>query len=192
MCSKLSQSDLQTILEEANAAARCLSRRMLLPPGDLADIRQELLADLIARLPAFDRARGTIGVFAGMVMANRATRIARTVNRERRLFGAVPMSLNEIVPNSDGACRGDLVAEEDGFAAFLGQSVDAFGESDRRIDVERGLGTLDANDKSLCAALSRNTVDRLVDAGHGARSSLYRRINEIRLVLTAAGLRAAV
>jgi RNA polymerase sigma-70 factor (ECF subfamily) len=146
---------------------------------------------MVARLPAFDPERGSLGAFAGIVMANKATRIANKVKRERRLYGAVPASLDEPFPDSESATRGDLFAEEDGLAAYLGQPVDAFAEVERRLDVARGLGTLDPNDGALCAALSRTTVDRLAGGGRGARSSLYRRVKDIRLALLAVGLRAA-
>ncbi|SRR5581483_8645281 len=187
----ISPSDLQLITHEADIAARRLLRQLRLSRVDLSDLRQELLLDLIARLPAFDPDRGSLGAFAGIVMANRATRIANKVKRDRRLYGAMPASLDETLPDSDGATRGDLVAEEDGLAAYFGQPVDAFAEVERRLDVERGLGTLDPNDGTLCAALSRTTVDRLAGGGRRARSSLYRRVKDIRLALLAAGLRAA-
>jgi RNA polymerase sigma-70 factor (ECF subfamily) len=187
----ISRSDLQIIQHEADIVARRLIRQLRLPYDDLADIRQELLLDLFARLPAFDPERGSLGAFAGIVMANRATRIAHKARRDRRLYGAVPASLDETLPNSAGATRGDLIGEDEGLAAYFGQPVDAFAEAERRLDVERGLGTLAPNDGALCAALSRTTVDRLAGGGRGARSSLYRRVKDIRLALLAVGLRAA-
>ena len=60
-----------------------------------------------------------------------------------------------------------------------------------RLDVERGLGALDPDDARLSAALSQSNIDELVDRGHAARSSLYRRVKNIRLALLAAGLKAA-
>jgi RNA polymerase sigma-70 factor (ECF subfamily) len=191
MQSPISRADLQTLLHEADAAARRLIRKLRLSKDDLADVRQELLVDVIARLPAFDPKRGSLGAFAGIVMANRAARVAHKVKRERRLYGAVPTSLNETLPESDGATRGDLVSEEDGLSAYFGQPADAFAEVERRLDVERGLGALDPNDARLSAALSQSNIDELVDRGHAARSSLYRRVKNIRLALLAAGLKAA-
>ena len=191
MQSTISRADLQILLHEADGAARRLIRKLRLSKDHLADFRQELLVDLIARLPAFDPKRGSLGAFAGIVMANRTTRLAHKVKQERRLYGAVPTSLDETLPESDGATRGDLVSEEDGLSANFGQPVDAFAEVERRRDVERGLGALDPDDARLSAALSQSTIDELVDRGHAARSSLYRRVKNIRLVLLAAGLKAA-
>ena len=187
----LSGDDLQISLGEADIAARRLTHQLRLPHTDLDDVRQDLLVDLIARLPAYDPDRGSIGAFAGIVLRNQATRIAAKVKRQRQLHGAVPVSLDEPVPDSDGLTRGDLVAEEDGLTALLGQPVDAFTEIDRRLDVERALGGLGRADGRLCAELSRATADRLAASGRGARSSLYRRVKDLRLALTAMGLRAA-
>lgn len=187
----ISRPDFQILLKEADLAARRLIRRLRLPSDELADFRQELLLDLIARLPAFDRERGSLGAFAGAVMANRATRLAQKVKRQRQLYGATPISLDEHIPDSGGATRGDLVAEGDGLPAYFGQPIDAFAEVERRIDVERGLGALDPDDAKLAAALSHVTVDELAGRGPASRSGLYRRVKIIRLALLAAGLKAA-
>ncbi|MFN3351246.1 hypothetical protein [Pseudorhodoplanes sp.] len=191
MQSPISRADLQTLQHEADIAARRLIRKLHLSKEDLDDIRQDLLVDLIARLPAFDRQRGSLGAFAGVVMANRATRLAHKVKRERRLYGAVPTSLDETLPEGDGTTRGDFVSEEDGLSAYFGQPADGFAEVERRLDVERGLGALDPDDAQLSAALSQSNIDELVRCGHAARSSLYRRVKNIRLALLAAGLKAA-
>lgn len=191
MQSPISRTELQTLLHEADVAARRLTRKLRLSKDDLADIRQELLVDLIARLPSFDPKRGSLGAFAGIVMANRATRLAHKVKRERRLYGAAPISLDETLPDSDGATRGDLISEGESLSAYFGQPVDAFAEVEHRLDVERGLGALDPDEARLSAALSQSNIDELVDRGHAARSSLYRRVKNIRLALLAAGLKAA-
>lgn len=188
---QISRSDLQLLLLEADAEARRVMRRLRLPRAELDNIRQDLLVDLIARLPAFDPERGSLGAFAGLVLRNQATRIAAKIKREREAFGAVPVSLDEEQPGRDGGTRGELTAEEDGLSAWLGQPVDAFAEVEQRLDVERGLGTLDPRDGALCAALAHTTVESLAAQGRGSRSGLYRRLKEIRLALMAHGLKAA-
>lgn len=148
----ISQDDLRTILHEADAAARRLLWQLRLSRDDLEDTRQDLLADVTARLRGFDPDRGSLGAFAGAVMSHRATRIANKIKRERRLLGAVPISLDETIPDTDGLTRGDLVSEEESLSHHLGQQVDVFAAAEHRIDVERGLGLLDQDDRALCAA----------------------------------------
>ena len=184
----ISPADLATLLDEADAAARRLVRQLQLPRAELEDLRQDLLVDLLARMPEFDPERGSLGAFAGIVFRNRATRIAKKAKRDRQFYGAIPVSLDDTLAETDGLTRGDLVAEEEGLAAYFGQPVNAFAEVERRLDVERGLGTLDHDDGALCASLSRSTADRLAAEGHGARTTLYRRVKEIRLALIAHGV----
>ncbi len=190
MRSSITHPELRVLLHEADVAARRLCRTLRLSRDDLADLRQELLVDLIARFPAFDRTRGSIGAFAGLVMANRAARLAQGVRRHRRMFGEFPASLDDPLPNSDGAgaTRGDLIAEADGLAAMLGQPVDQIAEVEHRIDVERGLGGLDRGKRILAAALYRGSPHELARGGFGSRSELYRRTRDLRLTLLSAGL----
>ena len=72
----ISPSDLATLLDETDVAARRLHRKLTLPAADLDDLRQDLLIDLICRLPGFDKRRGTIGAFANIVLRNQCSRIA--------------------------------------------------------------------------------------------------------------------
>ena len=95
MRQSISQDDLRTLLHEADVAVRRLVRKLGLPRADLDDIRQDLLTDALARLHAFDAERGALGAFAGLVMANRATRIAQRVRNHRRMYGPEPVSLDE-------------------------------------------------------------------------------------------------
>ena len=187
----ISQSDLKILLHEADLAARRLCRQLRLPHQELADLRQEFLLDLIARLPAFDPKRGSLGAFAGTVMANRATRIAWNVACDRRLYGIVPVSLDEALPNGGGATRGDITSEEQGLAAVLGQPVNGFAQVEGRIDLERGLGKLGPEERALAAARLRSSAHRLAQSGMASRSGLYRRLRDLRLVLVASGLAIA-
>src|SRR3990167_8905350 len=139
MTSLISSSHLRTLLHEADGGARRAVRRLHAPHLDLDDIRQDLLLDLIRRIPAFDSGRGALGAFAGKVIAHRVARTARVAIRERSLFGIVPTSLDEPVPDADGLTRGDLVAEGNGYGALFGQSPDRIAEVDRRLDLARGL-----------------------------------------------------
>ncbi len=191
MSFEFSPDDLHVLQHEADMAARRLLRQLRLPKNDLSDIRQDLVLDALARLKRFDPRRGSLGAFLATVMANKATRIARQVKTHRCLFGANPISLDEPLPGFEGTTHGDLLSEDDGFAALCGQPTDAFAAIERRIDLERRLGILSRKDGALCAALSQATVDELATAGHGARATLYRRAREIRLALTAVGLQPA-
>ncbi|UOM36624.1 sigma factor [Acuticoccus sp. I52.16.1] len=185
----VSPDDLHTLIREADAAARRLHRKLRLPAADLDDLRQDLLTDLIARMPGFDPERGSLGAFAGLVMRNRSVRIAEMVARQRRLAAGGPMSLDAPAVDADRASLGDELSEADGLAAWHGQRIDHFDQVDGRLDVERAIAGIAMRDRPLCAALADRSVDRLANAGFGARTSLYRRVRELRMTFAAHGLR---
>jgi RNA polymerase sigma-70 factor (ECF subfamily) len=186
-----SPEQLHTLLHEADAAARSLVRRMRLPRHDLEDIRQDLIADAIARLAAFDPARGSIGAFVATVMTHRATRIMRRVIAERRMFGFEPISIDAPALGGEGATVGADIPENANLGALWGQPSHGAATSTIRLDVERCLGTLDRQDGVLCAALTTRSVDELAAEGNGSRAGLYRRIQTLRGTLLACGLAAA-
>jgi RNA polymerase sigma-70 factor (ECF subfamily) len=185
----ISEPDLVTIMAEADAAAARLRRRLGLPRADLDDLRQDLLLDLIRRLPAFDVRRGSIGAFAGIVLRNQASRIATRIARERRAAGGRMLSLDE--RGADGISIADRLGENDSLSAWHGHCVALEAVIDARIDLARALGALRARDRSLCAAVTQFPIRGLVGRGFGSRATLYRRLRNLRCVLAAHGARAA-
>lgn len=83
---------LATLQREAKSAARRLARSLNLCRDAEADICQDLLADLLSRLHRFDPDRGTLGAFAGRIVANQASCVAKQIQRERRVM---PCSLDQ-------------------------------------------------------------------------------------------------
>lgn len=71
MAISLSPSDLDILRREADREAARLVRQFRLPSHERDDLRQDLLVDLIARLPGFNPDRGSLGAFAGAVMSHR-------------------------------------------------------------------------------------------------------------------------
>ena len=189
MHSPISETDLVTILDEADVASVRLRRRLGLPRVNLDDLRQDLLLDLIRRLPAFDVRRGSIGAFAGLVLRNQSSRIAARVARERRATGGRLLSLD--APASDGTTLGDRLGEADSLSAWHGHCVALEAVIDASIDLARALGALHPRDRSLCAAAAQWSVRALSARGHGSRATLYRRLRNLRCVLAAHGARAA-
>lgn len=183
----LSTADLATLLEEADAAARRLRRKLALPAADLDDLRQDLLVDLICRLPSFDARRGGVGAFANIVLRNESSRIAIRHHRRRRAQGGALLSLDLPLAGTREPI-GETLAESDGLAAWHGRDGDAGDELEARLTVRRALARLAGSDRRFCAALADRSVPALAAAGFGSRSVLYRRLAELRLVLAAYGL----
>lgn len=187
MPTKLSAADVATLIEEANRSARRLQRKLHLPPADIEDLSQDLLLDLICRLPAYDANRGSIGAFANIVLRNQSSRIAIRVQRERRSHDGWMSSLDvPIAGNSEPLT--DLLLEEDGLASWYGQRPIGTDTLNARLAAACALARLRDEERHLCRALSRLPASDLVAHGAVKRSTLYRRIAALRPVLTAYGL----
>ena len=187
MLPPISPDDLATLIDEAAAAARRLHRKLVLPAADLDDLRQDLLVDLICRLPGFDARRGSIGAFANIVLRNQSSRIAMRHHRQRRAQGGSLLSLE--VPLA-GAREpvGDTLTEDDGLAAWHGQSCCAAAVTELHHALQAAVARLPTEDRRFCAALAHRPVSALAAEGFGSRSALYRRLADLRHVLTAHGL----
>lgn len=179
--------DIADLIQEAALAARRLHRKLCLPAADIDDLHQDLLVDLIRRLPGYDDQRGSIGAFANVVLRNQASRIAVQHHHQRRTQGGTMLSLD--APSAGGVePLGRLLAESEGLSAWLGQNRDPETEAELRQALGAALARLSESDRRFCTALTDRSVTALAAEGFGSRSALYRRIADLRHVLTAYGL----
>ena len=185
----ISPADLATLIDEAAVAARRLRRKLVLPAADLDDLHQDLMVDLICRLPGFDARRGSIGAFSNIVLRNQSSRIAMRHHRQRRVQGGTMLSLD--VPAAGGTePLGCQLAEADGLAAWHGQDPCATGDAELRHDLARALGDLPEDTRELCAALGTCAIAEIVGRTGISRSALYRHIARLRLDLAMRGFGA--
>ena len=184
---ELSPDDIETIIREADAAAQQLRRKLCLPVCEREDLGQDLLIDLLRRLPAYDPSRGSIGAFATIVLRNQSSRIAMRHHRQHRAQGGSLLSL-EVPLAGTREPVGDTLTEDDGLAAWHGQTCCAAAVTELCHAMETALARLPAEDRRFCAALAHRPVTALAAEGFGSRSALYRRLADLRHVLTAHGL----
>lgn len=189
MAQRTTLPDLTPAYRLADAAARSLRRSLRLPAQDVEDLRQDLLVDLLARIHAYDSAKGEFGAFARVCIRHAAARLAAKIKRERA--ARHPANLDDLVPNSDGLTVADTIAADQGYGAWCGQQTDAIAALERRLDLERASASIHPADYRLCSALSQNTPHELGAKGEIPRARVYRRIREMRLRLLAAGIGSA-
>lgn len=187
MLPPISQADFATLIDEADQAARRLHRKLALPAADLDDLRQDLLIDLICRLPGFDARRGGIGAFANIVLRNQSSRIAIRHHRQRRAQGGSVLSLDAPVAGGTEPL-GAALSNTDGLAAWHGQDAMNAAEIEARETMRNAISHLPEPDRRLCASLAHGSVATLAASGIGSRSAIYRRIATLRHTLTAYGL----
>ena len=182
-------ADTAALQRDADRVAQRIVRTCGIPRHEQDDLRQDLLTDLFARLKGFDPARGDVGAFATSCFDHRAIRLTERILRGRATMA--PVSLDDPQPRGDGLTIGDSIAEADGYCAWLGQPTDAFAAIERRIDLDRALGTLPVSALPLCARLTEQSPHELAKAGRTSRATLYRHLRELRLRLLVAGISAA-
>ncbi|MGR3593066.1 MAG: sigma factor [Limimaricola soesokkakensis] len=183
----LSPNDIDIINNETSAAAKRLQRRLGLPDCEREDLAQDLLLDLLRRLPAYDPSRGSLGAFAGLILRNQSSRIAMRHHRQRRAHGGSLLSL-EVPLAGSRQTVGDTLTEADGLAAWHGQHCCAAAVTELRHALRTALARLPAEDRRFCAALAHRPVTALAAEGFGSRSKIYRRLADLRHVLTTHGL----
>ena len=185
MSLQISPSDLQILQHESELAARHLIRRLRLPYSELADLRQDLLLDLIARLPGFDPKRGSLGAFVGTVAKHKSAGIARRIHHEHQLFGAEPISIDD----PDRCGLRETVPDDAGLGSLLGGVCDAHSSMDLARDVIRSVSVLPAALRDLCALLQSEIPTAACRKSGLSRATFYRRLREIRLSFLVSGLR---
>jgi len=185
----ITPGDLSSLIDEAEAAARRLHRKLVLPAADLDDLRQDLLVDLICRLPGYDARRGSIGAFANIVLRNQSSRIAIRHHGRRRAQGGTLLSLDAPITGGNEPL-GWLLAEADGLAAWHGQDRCVTEDAELRNDLARALGDLPEDVRGLCAALGTCAIAEIVSRKGVSRSALYRHIARLRLDLAMRGFGA--
>lgn len=180
------------IFSEIDHQAKRLACRHGLPAHELDDIRQDLITDLIARAHAYDDDRASPATFVAVVAANRAALLGRRYYRQQSLLGRSPVSLDEPIGDDEGelVTRGDLVAEADGYAAWMGQSSDPLREAECRLDLQAAAEHLPDDLRGLCDVLATDTASGACRSQKRSRADLYRRVREVRLRFRAAGLAA--
>lgn len=183
-----SRAETDALQRNADRVAHRIIRTCRIPLHEQEDLRQDLLTDLFARLKGFDPARGELGAFAAACFDHRAIRLTERILRGRATMA--PISLDDPLRGSEGLTIGDSVAEADGYGAWLGQPTDAFAAVERRIDLDRALGTLPAETLPLCADLTEHSPHELAKASPKSRATLYRHLHELRLRLLVAGMPA--
>ncbi len=156
--------------------------------GNHRTVRQQ--RDVIARAQAYNDTRASPSTFVALVAANRAALLGRRYYRQQCLYGRSQVSLDEAIGDDDGASvtRGDLVAETDGYAAWMGQSSDPLREAERRLDLRAAAQLLPDHLRGLCDALRANTASGACRSQNRSRADLYRCLRELRLRFRAAGL----
>ena len=176
--------DLHPILRNADRAAGRFCLKHGGPLLEQEDVRQDLLLDLLIRLKAFDPARSSLAFFAAICFRHRSARMAGAARRDR--LARHPVALDAPLPGSESLSLKDVIAEADGYGAWIGQPVNGVIEIEEQLDLDRILTTLPADAVPLCAVLMGDESDSAGVAGV-SRTTLHRHVVELRCRMLAGG-----
>lgn len=181
--------------DDARYLVEVMTRRLIgrygLSYDDVQDIRQDLLHDLLKRLPHYNSQISQRKTFIHRLIEHELADVLsarRAACRDHRLL---TNSLDEPVLTEDGFSLPliDTLEEED-VLRYQGRSRRSPEEvTELRIDLERLLATLTPEQRQICGQLINHTIAEVVTALAMPRSSIMDIIRKLRVLFEEAGLR---
>ncbi|WP_458789209.1 sigma-70 RNA polymerase sigma factor region 4 domain-containing protein [Adonisia turfae] len=165
-------------MERVSYQVARLSRSLDLREHDEEDVRQELIAELCSAELRFDPSLASRKTFICRVLTRASAYIARSIRSRRQGYGRPMVSLSALQ-----AARAEQL--------HASQRDDPAQGVPLSIDLERGLGRLDADQRKLAEDLKTQTPREIAAEAGVHRSTVYRAIAGIREEMSGLGLGAA-
>lgn len=160
-------------------------------PDDIEDIRQDLILDLLERLPKFDPTKAAHEMFVVSIIDHKVAALIRDRNCEKRDPRREECSLNECIDDGEGGSveRVQTIAAEEA-ARRLGRQVRSDQETaELALDLEDVLKRLPDNLRRLCELLKTGSIADAARAMGVPRTTLNDHVKKLREFFEAAGLR---
>ncbi len=176
--------------ERIRIEARLLVGQAGLSFADVADIRHDMIADLLERLRHYDSGLSGRRTFICRVIRHKAARIREKRLASNRDVRVEAESVNEVLFDDDGLPteRGDELGEEDGLPSFRRSERTNLEARDLVLDVRRALEKLPLELQSLCRELLDATPTQIARNRGCKRTTLYYPLTKIRDAFREAGL----
>jgi RNA polymerase sigma-70 factor (ECF subfamily) len=171
--------------------ARQLARRPEFSQTDQEDLEQEMILDLLRRLPQYDPQRSPRNAFITRVVNHMIARLIEFHRAGSRDSGTPTGSLNHEVVHADGSV-GDLVQTVDEAACHRRTGITSFPERERldmKLDVETALRDLPEDLRRLCKLLQSKTVTEISRETGIPRPTLYDAMERVKERFQKAGLK---
>jgi len=171
--------------------ARQLARRSDFSGSDRQDIEQELLLDLLRRLPDYRPDRAQRSTFVARVIEHKVATLLEARGREKRGARVRTRSLSEQVRDCEGeaASLADTVREQDYFRRTGQHRRQRTDRCDLCMDVQTILARLSPEHRRLCGLLQTMSVAAASRELGIPRGTLYEEIAKLRAIFEDAGLR---
>ena len=159
--------------------------------SDREDIEQELILDLLRRLPKYNPKRAQLNTFIARVVEHRLASLIEAQKAGIRDYRRCRCSLNERFEDADGRSveRVDTFDQEDYLLRTGAQSRPSEELNRLAIDVATVLETLPPELRELCRRLKAETVTEISRDTGVPRGTIYESIKKLREIFKDVGLR---
>lgn len=161
---------------------------------ELQDLEQELVLDLLKRLPNFNPQKAKLQTFIARIVEHRIATIIEEREASKRDWRSCSSSLNDaITTEDDKSCERLEIYDMDEYLRQMGRLERPAGERlDLSIDLADALARLPEDLRILCERLQDESVSDISRNTGIPRGTLYDKINRIRRLFEDAGLREYV
>ena len=157
--------------------------------ADREDIEQELMMDLLSRLPDYDPALAERNTFISRIVNRRIATLIEKRSAWRRDYRLNEYSLNDDRMTDNGAERQEQISEDE-YRMRIGSQGPSSGDlHDLIIDVNQVLESLSPALRDLCERLKTQTVAEISRDTGIPRSTIYESIQKLRDLFKSAGMK---
>ncbi len=158
--------------------------------GEVEDIQQDLIEDVLRRLPKFDDGRATVKTFVCRIINHKIADLLERHEAACRGRGDARESLDDWVRDETGAwVRRDTTVDASQRHAHL--RVCERNDHEQReleLDIASVMGSLSPQQRDVCAMLRTKTPTEIARQTGLPRSAIYKHIAAIRAAFIKAGL----
>ena len=171
--------------------ARQLVGRVGFTESDREDLEQEMLMDLLQRLPKYNPDRAQRNTFIARVVEHKIATIIEARKAGLRDYRLCNCSLNERLEDGEGGSveRIEIIDQEDYLRLTAGLSRSTAELRDLSFDVRQAIEKLPPELRELCRRLGVDTITELSRDTGVPRGTIYESLKKLRAILEVAGLK---
>jgi len=171
--------------------AKQLVGRVGLTDSDREDLEQEMILDLLQRLPKYNPDRAQRNTFIARVVEHKIATIIEARKAGLRDYRLCNCSLNERLEDEEGGSveRMETIDQEDYLRLTAGLSRSTAELRDLSIDVRQAIEKLPPELRELCRRLGVDTITELSRDTGVPRGTIYESLKKLRAILEVAGLK---
>ena len=171
--------------------AKQLVGRVGLTDSDREDLEQEMILDLLQRLPKYNPDRAQRNTFIARVVEHKIATIIEARKAGLRDYRLCNCSLNERLEDVEGGSveRMETIDQEDYLRLTAGLSRSTAELRDLSIDVRQAIEKLPPELRELCRRLGVDTITELSRDTGVPRGTIYESLKKLRAILEVAGLK---